>query len=201
VPCARRAAVESAIDGRLDVTGSAGRRRRRSAVAIAALLAGTWSGCSGLIVRADDSPAERRSKAGVRTALSVVTLGVFPKIQAEAEHAERRRSTEARVRAVAARYRRLWLHRILTARTSEQMRLAFGGPPRWCRPSGEGHELCTWSTAGILVRALYEPETPSGRVDVPFHATPSLSQVVIATCELPVDGSSRAPRSCDVSFW
>jgi hypothetical protein len=170
----------------------------RRTAAIAAAIG--WIACSGLVVHDDDTPARRHAKTWTGTALTVATLAIFPKVQAEVEHAERVRILEERLADAAARFRRLWLHRILAARTADQMTAAFRHAPLACRPSGARRQICVWSSDALLIRGLANPETPSGRLDLPRTDT-TTDQIVIAACEVPADGGTRAPRSCDVSFW
>ncbi len=157
-------------------------------------------GCSGLITRGDDGRLERHGKQVVRTALGVATLGITSRLQLRVEERDRLERAERERLLHAARARRLWLHRILRARTEERLSQTFGGPPRGCRASSPGHRICTWTTQAVLVRSVSQPRPPSGRVELPL-GDGSLEPLVIATCELPEGGSERRPRSCDVAFW
>jgi hypothetical protein len=157
-------------------------------------------GCAGLVVRDDDSPGRRRAKAGAHGVLTLATLGVFPRVQAEVEAAESRRLEERAAQDAAARFRLRWLHRILEARTPAELSAAFGAPPRACRPRADRTEVCVWTSRALLVRALEAHAAPAGRVRVPLPRI-TTDQVVVAACELPTDGGDRAPHSCDVDFW
>lgn len=159
-----------------------------------------WCGCAGLVVRHDDSVARQQAKTWAQVGLTVATLSVFAKVQAEVEDAERRRLEERQAREAAARFRRLWLHRILAARTAQQLTATFDAPPRRCRPSGAEREICVWTTAALLIRERDAGAVPMGRVELPLERI-TTHQVVIAACELPAAGGARAPHSCDVSFW
>lgn len=164
------------------------------------LIAGVaGSGCAGLMLRDADPPSRRHAVLGSRLALTAVTLGVFPKLQADFEEGELRRQSERRTRDAAAALRRRWLHRILAARDAEALSAAFGTPPRGCRPGAAGRRICVWTSQALLVRAVLGGPTPHGRLALPRQ--PSADPVVIATCELPAGGGRRAPRSCDVAFW
>ena len=89
-------------------------RAQWAALVLIAGVAG--SGCAGLMLRDTDPPSRRHTVTGSRLALTALTLGVFPKLQAEFEEGERRRQLEQRDREDAAAQRRRWLHRILAAR-------------------------------------------------------------------------------------
>ncbi len=164
------------------------------------------TGCAGLVVRTTDSPAERHAKAVAHLALTVGTLAVFPKFQAEVLERERRLYAEGEAREKVLRHRRRWLSGILTARTGDELDELFGSAARRCLPREPDREVCTWATAGILLRALEDPPVPAGRVDAPPPSPPDpdlppFVEIVVATCELPRDGAPRPPASCDVSFW
>ena len=163
-------------------------------------LAPMLSGCAALVVRPEDPPSLRNGKTAAQLVLSAATLTVFPKLQREYEDEARLRSLEQEVEDDAARFRRFWLHRILDARTLEEMSSLFGHPPRRCLPSRSTHHVCTWTSEALLIRALYEPRVPEGRIELPVRSD-TVDQVVVVACELPFDGTPRGPDSCDVAFW
>jgi hypothetical protein len=173
----------------------------RAKPAVLVLIAGVAGcGCAGLMPRPGATPIRRDSVTATRLVLTAVTLGVFPKVQAEFEAGERRRLAEQRARDAAAQFRRRWLHRILAARDAVALSAAFGGPPRGCRPGAADSQICVWTTEALLVRAVQAGPPPSGRLELP-PASITEEQVVIATCEVPAGGGRRDPRRCDVSFW
>jgi hypothetical protein len=164
------------------------------------LIAGVaGSGCAGLMLRDTDPPARRQGVTWTRVALTALTLGVFPKVQAEFEEGERHRRTEQRARDAAAASQRRWLHRILAARDADALSAAFGAPPRGCWPEEGGRRICVWTSQALLVRAVLGGPAPRGRLEL--APEPSAEPVVIATCELPAGGGPRDPRRCDIAFW
>lgn len=172
-------------------------RAKWTALVLIAGVAG--SGCAGLMLRDTDPPYRHHAVTGSRLALTALTLGVFPKLQAHFEEGERRRQSQLRARGAAEAERRRWLHRILAARDAEALSAAFGSPPRGCRPGAGGRRICVWTSQALLVRAVLGGPTPQGRLDLP--RAPSADPVVIATCELPAAGGRREAHSCDVAFW